>query len=116
MVMAKSKTAQIEQKLEALQAQMSQVQLLLNAVGINGPWVTLQVASAALALPVSRLRDECDRAEDKRAKKEKCDLIYGTHYRIDNDPHDPEPPQRRTFKVHLQNFQRVILKPANERY
>lgn len=114
--MAKSKTAQLEQELTEVKAEVSWMRSLFQALGINGPWVTLQVASAALNLSVDILRKECDRAENKRACKERCDLQYGVHYRIDNDPHDPNPPQRRNFKVHLQNFQQVILKPADQRY
>lgn len=97
-----------------LQADVEWMRSLLEAQGVNGPWLTPNEAAAILGISRDRIMDEIDAAEYARINRKKSDLTYGEHYFNAQNPHDTKI-QRPTWKVHLQKFGAVLKLPPDQR-
>jgi hypothetical protein len=103
--MAKITLEEFEQRLKTLEADQNWMRLLLKSSGIDGPWISPAQAAAALGLSRDRIMKAIEQAETVRASATKKQefLLYGIHYRNDQDENSDKP----AWKINLQNFSEV---------
>jgi hypothetical protein len=97
-----------------LQADIAWMRGILEAQGVNGPWLTPNEVASILGISRDRIMDEINAAEYARINRKKSDLTYGEHYRNVQNPHDTKI-KRPTWQVHLQKFGQIIKLPPEKR-
>nr|WP_290223998.1 hypothetical protein [Trichocoleus desertorum] len=108
---AKLTLAELNQRLEIVEAQQQWFSRVLETYGIRGLWLSPGKAAPLLGVSRDRIMAEIERAERMRATNQKGDLIYGAHYRNIGDPESELP----TWQVHVAEFEKLLAIPPDQR-
>lgn len=103
--------AELKQQHQLVNEQLEWLRMVVRMVGIDGPWVTPQVAGKLLGRSRERVMADINLAETLRTNnRQQTDFIYGTHYRNDQT-HDSGQP---TWKVHLLKYAEYTTIPPDQ--
>lgn len=99
-------------KLQLLETNLQYLNRSLRAYGLPiGLWLSPSKAAIVLGISGDRIKREIQRAEQQRATGKKGDLVYGKHYRNDQDPEAIDP----TWKVNIIEFSEFLKIPPDDR-
>lgn len=102
--------AQLKEQQKLLAEQVEWMRLCLKMVGVEGPWVSPQVAGMATGRSRDRVLADIQMAEEWRCHGRKWHLTYGKHYRNDQTPTATQP----TWKVHLLEYAEFCKVPPDQ--
>lgn len=102
----------LEQRLKTLEAEHAWIRQMLEAFGLEGPWLSPAKAATALGLSRDRIMDEIELAEQYRIKNKRGDVVYGRHYR---NIQNPLTSVKAAWQVNVVEFQKVLEIPPDER-
>ncbi|MBD2156293.1 hypothetical protein [Leptolyngbya sp. FACHB-16] len=101
----------LQQQQQLMMEQLSWMRLVLKMAGVDGPWVTPQIAAAATGRSRDRIMRDIETAEEWRtAKGKKWNMVYGVHYRNDQGIDASQ----ATWKVHLLEYYEFTKVPPDQ--
>lgn len=107
----KEEIATLKQEQRVMLEQLSWMRMVLKMVGVDGPWVSPQVAGIATGRSRDRVMQDIEIAEMWRTQKGRnWNMVYGTHYRNDQGMDATQ----ATWKVHLLEYGEFTKIPPDQ--
>lgn len=101
----------LKEQQRLMREQLEWLKLLLQVQGVNGPWVSPQVAATAIGRSRDRIILDIQTAEEWRTMLGKSwNLVYGKHYRNDQGMDA----KQATWKVNLLEYYEFTLIPPDQ--
>ncbi len=97
-------------EIQTQREELNWMRLVLKQAGVNGPWVSPQVAAFATGRSRDRVMQDIETAEAWRIKGRKWNLVYGVHYRNDQGVDATQP----SWKVHLSEYYEFTKIPPDQ--
>lgn len=97
-------------EIQSQREEINWMRLVLKQAGVDGPWVSPQVAAIATGRSRIRVMQDIEAAEAWRIKGRKWNLVYGVHYRNDQGINSEQP----TWKVHLGEYYEFTKIPPDQ--
>lgn len=103
--------AQLKQQLQLVNEQINWMRLVVKMAGVDGPWVSPQVAGIATGRSRFRVMADIETAEEWRTQRGKnWNMVYGVHYRNDQGQDSAV----AAWKVHLIEYYEFTKIPPDQ--